>query len=139
MVFPYTKLNDAGALYFLGDCATPAKNIMSQSDFSEVRGNYLVERVPVADGQLIYTDEGASFLRFEENVCNGYSGMHRILSRGRDSRGNTFCNGFLAGYKDFVPTKWDPDCFVANNVQLRRSAEAPAGGKGVSRRRAGDH
>ena len=68
VVFPYTKLNDAGALYFLGDCATPAKNIMAQSDFSEVRGNYLVERVPVADGQLIYTDEGASFLRFEENV-----------------------------------------------------------------------
>jgi hypothetical protein len=98
---------------------------MSQSDFSEVRGNYLVERVPVADGQLIYTDEGASFLRFEENVCNGYSGMHRILSRGRASRGNTFCNGFLAGYKDFVPTKWDPDCYVANNVQLRRSAERP--------------
>ena len=58
-------------------------------------------------------------------MCNGYSGMHRVLSRGRDSRGNSFCNGFLAEYKDFVPTKWDPDCYVANNVQLHRSKEHP--------------
>ena len=46
VLFPYRKLNDAGALYFLGDCATPAKNILAQSDFSEVRGNYVVEQVP---------------------------------------------------------------------------------------------
>jgi hypothetical protein len=125
VIFPYTKLNDTGAIYFIGDFGTPAKNILAQSDFSEVRGNYLVERAPAEQAQLIYTDEGSCFIHFVNNVVDGKSGLHTVLSRLKNCRGKTFCNGFLADYEDFVPTKWDPDCYAANNVQLHRSKQHP--------------
>ena len=119
IVNPYVKLDDAGALYFIGDFALPAKDLTKQEEYSEVIGNYLVATQP-KEG-LLYTDEGAAFLKFKRNVLDGPSGLERVCDRGVDGRYKTFAHNFLADVKYKLPPSHDRGVVFADNIFVTRS------------------
>jgi len=117
--FSYTKLNDTGAIYFLGDCALQMKDPQKQT-LSEVIGNYLVEGKPSWSAGLLYTDEGAAYLKFHKNVIDGNSGLNRITARGKDSRYKIFTGNYIAEYKIFKPSRLDRGSLFKDNEQQIR-------------------
>lgn len=118
VVRAFRKLNDAGALYFIGDLAIAAKDPKQQKDFSLVRENY-VESDPRRAATLLYTDEGTAFLRVEKNVFVGpLGGTH--ARRGRQSRHKILQGNFVT---DAIGTRQgggtDPFVVRKDNTLIR--------------------
>ena len=127
VINPYHKLDDTGALYFIGDFAKPAKELSKQTEYSEVIGNYVSVDKP-KEG-LIYTDEGSSFLRFEDNVLDGPPGLGRIMARGwyhrgHNNRNKIFVNNFITEY-DWNGKGGDDRCVYKGNTIVPRKRKDP--------------
>jgi len=134
VVRAFRKLNDAGALYFIGDLAIAAKDPEQQRDFSLVRENY-VESDPRHAASLLYTDEGTAFLRVEKNVFAGPLGG-TYANRGRQSRHKIFQGNFVTdagGTREDGGT--DPFVVRKDNTLIRgKHGEWPAEAQAIFER-----
>ena len=115
-------LGDAGHIYFLGNQGIQARNLLFQQDYAEVKGNYLAEDHTRGRADLIACDEGTSFLRVEENVLDGRSGVSSVIHRGTGGdRGKMLINNWMGYHTEELATNFaDKDVFIGLNHFVKR-------------------
>ena len=131
----YRRLEDTGAIYFIGDQAAQLKG--KTPEYSEVVGNYLVDPAdnpnnPITNKRkkLIYTDEGTAYLDINGNVLDGKLGDWCIFYRRASSRNKTFENNFVRADPNLEKRiknnkKRDPNTIDRNNIYLPREEKEP--------------